>query len=132
MQIRHLVALTVAVISVPAIASPISITCNGNGLHPQTGRVVTAGVSTFGFEFDPRAQTMIVTEGTPVRLPLHSVNISDGLATGTDGEWIYEINRIDGTATLRANLDNDPESKRLGLGGNYYKGTCNVRGVSRF
>ncbi len=116
----------------PALSTPISIACNGSGLDPQTGRVAIAGVMTFGFEFDAQAQTMVVTEGATGRVPLHSVKISDELATGTDGKWIYEINRIDGTAMLRTNLDNDPESKRLGIGGNYYKGSCNVRGVAKF
>ena len=132
MQPIHLVALFVAVISNQVIAAPISISCNGNGLDPHTGRVATAVVLTFAFEFDPLAQTMDLTEGAPKRVQLHSVKISDGLATGSDGQWIYEINRIDGTATLRADLDNDPQSKRLGIGGNYYKGTCSVRGIAKF
>jgi hypothetical protein len=84
---------------------------------------------TFGFEFDQQAQTMVVTEGVPERRRLAKVQITDNLASGTDGEWIYEVNRIDGTATLRSG---GPEVARYGLGGNYYKGNCAPKGAAKF
>lgn len=127
-----MLVLVFAVFSTSAIAAPISITCNGNGLDPVTGRVATAGVMTFGFEFDPKEQTMDITDGSPSRIKLQSVRITDGLATGSDEKWIYEINRIEGTAAIRTNLNNDPQSRRLGLGGYYYKGTCTVLGAPKF
>ena len=88
MRVNHLVALGLAASAVSVAASPIAITCNGSGLDPGTGRAAVAGVMTFAFEFDPQAQTMIVTEGAPKPFPLQSVKISDGLVTGTDGKWI--------------------------------------------
>jgi hypothetical protein len=125
---RYLILVTAFACSAVS-ASPINITCNGSGLDGR-GRVATAGIMTLGFEFDPQAQTMFITQGAPERKQLRSVVITDGLASGTDGEWIYEINRIDGTATLRPPPDS--EAGRKGLLGDFYRGNCTVRGTAKF
>lgn len=120
-------ALLLCLLAVDAVAAPVAITCNGTALDPRNGRQTIAGVMTFGFEFDQQAQTMVLTEGGHGRVDLQRVRITDGLASGTDGEWIYEVNRIDGTATLRSG---GPEVARYGLGGYYYKGNCSPKGAA--
>ncbi len=108
----------VAILFVVVDAHAVSITCNGKSMHPVTGRIVGAGTITFDFDFDQQTQTMHFVDGVN-RRPLESVSITEGLAKGADSEWIYEINRIDGTASVRANLRNDPKQAALGMGGDY-------------
>lgn len=129
---RRVAAIATAFLATPAFCAPIAVTCNGLGLDPRTGRQAVAGTMTLGFEFDQSAQRMAVTRGAPSRIELLDVRISDSMASGSDGKWVYEINRIDGTATLRADLKTDYESERLGLGGNYFKGTCARAGTAKF
>ena len=115
-------------------AAPIRISCNGTSLDPQTGRASSSGVVVFGFEFDAKTQGMAVTvyDGEAKRIPLRAVKITDGLAIGSDDKWVYEVNRIEGTATLRINTDTDPDALRQGLTGNFYKGKCSVTGKAKF
>jgi hypothetical protein len=117
-------ALAVSLAAGAASAAPVRLLCNGNALDPATGHVVTTGLMSFLFAFDPEAQTMAITRGALSTPQLSDVKISDKVAVGSDGLWLYEIDRIDGIATLRLDPEHDAKSKRDGSAASYYKGTC--------
>jgi hypothetical protein len=121
-----------SIIALPALASPVSVVCVGRALDPQTGRQVIAGNMTFAFEFDESTQRMAVTEGVENRKELEAVSITPQIASGSDRKWIFEINRISGIASVRTDLAHDPQSARLGLGGDYFRGECAKREAAKF
>lgn len=113
-----------------ATAAPIAITCNGSFLEPTSGRPIGGQLITFGFEFDQQTQTMSMTEGSETPAPMNKVVVTSASAKGVlDDKWVYEVNRIEGTATVRAI---DGKSLKYGLTGNYYRGTCAPTGTARF
>lgn len=115
-----------------ASAAPVRIVCNGSVLDPITSRPAVGGVTVFGFEFDQADQTMALIEGAPARTALGAVAISDNLARGSTGRWLFEVNRIDGVLTIRTDPSGDTQSARTGITGNYFKGVCAPPGAAKF
>lgn len=129
---RRRLAALFCLVPAAAAAAPVAIDCVGRGVDPRTGRQASAGQIRFSFEFDEARQTMVVTRGAPTPLQLADVSIDRSRATGSDGKWVYDVNRVAGTASVRADLAHDPESARLGLGGDYYRGDCASAGTAKF
>lgn len=115
------------------MAAPVAITCTGPALDPLSGRPLNGRALTFGLEFDQAAQAMTLTEGgTNGPEPLKAVRVTDSMASGSTGKWIFEVNRIDGTATNRLDLAADPKARELGMTGNFFRGTCAEKGRGKF
>ena len=129
----RLYPLLFVVVASPCLAAPISVICNGHGLDPQTGRQAIAGVMSFSFKFDEDQGTMLVQEPGAVSPQfLVDVSITPSMARGSDRRWVYELNRVDGTVSMRADLKYDAAARQFGLGGDYFRGTCAKTGATQF
>jgi hypothetical protein len=123
--------IAVLLLSSGASAAPVAITCNGPLLDPLSGRAITGRPVTFGFEFDEAQQAMTLTEGgSRGPEPLRDVRITGGLARGSTGKYVMEVNRVDGTATSRIDPRYDETANRIP--GILFSGTCATKGQTRF
>lgn len=106
-----------------ASAAPVSITCNGP-LYAN-GRPAGSRIYAFRFQFDQANQTMTLEDQA-----LKQVSVTDALASGrSKDEFIWEINRIAGSAVSRAD---DEYSRKNGLNGAYFRGICAIAGQAKF
>ena len=126
---KRIVTILSLLFALQASAAPVQIVCNGTFLNPQTGRPIGGQLTTFAFLFDQQTQTMIMTEGADGRVPMTQVSITETSAKGVNKQWVYEINRIEGVATIRSISE---DATRYGITGNYFRGTCATSGQAKF